>query len=67
MCNNYSHYIFERSWSCKWRWEGEGEENLLKIQDISKGREKKKAKRKKKKMVFIPNVYSSNGRTIFER
>jgi len=27
---------------------GEGEENLLKVQDISKGREKKKAKRKKK-------------------
>jgi hypothetical protein len=48
MCNNYSHYIFERSWSCKWRWEGEGEENLLKIQDISKGREKRKPKGKRK-------------------
>jgi len=40
---------------------GEGEENLLKVQDISKGREKKKAKRKKKKLVFIPYVYSSKG------
>jgi len=33
---------------------GEGEENLLKVQDISKGREKKKAKRKKKKIGFHP-------------
>jgi hypothetical protein len=29
-------------------WVGEGEENLLKVQDISKGREKKKPKGKKK-------------------